>query len=145
MEEVGIVKEVTGHKAVVVVQKQDVCSACPAGSLCKTVEGGAAIEAINEANAQVGDTVKIIFKTYTYLKGTVLIYGIPALMLIIGAVVGKELVSKAFPGMDPDIISAISGFGLFLGSFFCIRFLVKRFEGKKEYMPVISEILKGEQ
>jgi sigma-E factor negative regulatory protein RseC len=113
--------------------------------VCKTIEGGAEIEAINEANAHAGDTVRVIFKPYTYLKGTILIYGIPALMLIIGAIVGKEFVSKSLPDMDPDIVSAISGLGLFLVSFFCIKFFAKRFEGKKEYMPVISEIVSSKQ
>ncbi|HEX8949817.1 MAG TPA: SoxR reducing system RseC family protein [Dissulfurispiraceae bacterium] len=143
MEEVGIVKEINGPKAIIRVQKQGSgCESCPGGSVCKAMGGGEAImEAFNQVNAKVGDTVRVSFKSYTYLKGTALLYGIPSLMLIIGAVVGKEYAGLILPGKDPDIVSAICGFGLFAVSFLILRFWSKRYETKKEYMPVVEEIL----
>jgi sigma-E factor negative regulatory protein RseC len=142
MEETGIVKEIIGPKAIVIVQKQSACDSCPGGSVCKTMGGSEAlVEAVNQADAKVGDAVKISFKAYAYLKGTILIYGIPSLMLIIGAVIGKEFLPRFFPGRDPDILSAIGGFGLFILSFVFMKFWTKRYEGKKECMPVIEEII----
>lgn len=142
MEEIGIVKEIIGTKAMVIVERQGGCESCPGGSVCKNMGGGeSAIEAVNQANARLGDTVRIVFKPYTYIKGAVFVYGIPALMLIIGAVIGKEYISKIFPGMEPDLLSAVSGFVLFIFSFLVMKFISKRYEGKKEYMPVIEEIV----
>jgi sigma-E factor negative regulatory protein RseC len=145
MEEVGIVKEVIGPKAIVTVQRQSGCDSCPGGSVCKLAGNEAEIEAVNEAKAKVGDTVRIAFKPYTYLKGTIFVYGIPSIMLIIGAIVGKEYLSRVLPNMDPDIVSAIGGFGLFAMSFLFMKVWMKMYEGKKEYMPVINEIVKSEQ
>ncbi|MCL4493094.1 MAG: SoxR reducing system RseC family protein [Nitrospirae bacterium] len=143
MEEIGVIKDIKGPKAVVAVHKQGGgCEACPGSSLCKTMGGDeAVVEAVNQANARIGDTVRVSFKPYTYLKGTALIYGIPSLMLIAGAVIGKEYISKFFAGLDPDIMSAICGFGLFAVSFLILKLWSGRFEGKKEYMPVVEEIL----
>ncbi|WP_333654227.1 SoxR reducing system RseC family protein [Dissulfurispira sp.] len=145
MEEVGVVKEVIGPKAIVTVQRQSGCDSCPGGSVCKLAGNEAEIEVVNEAKAKAGDTVRIAFKPYTYLKGTIFVYGIPSIMLIIGAIVGKEYLSRFLPNMDPDIVSAIGGFGLFALSFLFMKVWMKRYEGKKEYMPVISEIVRSEQ
>ncbi len=142
MEETGIVKEIIGPKAIVAIQRKSGCDSCPGGSVCKMVGNEAEIEAVNEAKAKAGDTVRIAFKPYTYLKGTVFVYGIPSIMLIVGAVIGKEYLSRFLPGMDPDLVSAIGGFGLFALSFLFMKFWMKRYEGKTEYMPVIEEIIK---
>ena len=144
MLETGIVKELIGQKAIVTVQKQGSCTSCPGSSVCKSLGGDeAVVEALNDAGAKPGDTVRVSFKPYTYLRGTVLMYGIPALMLIVGAVIGKEYLSKILTDIDPDMASAIGGFGLFAITFFGLKLFSRRFEGKKEYMPVIEEILKG--
>lgn len=143
MEEIGIVKEIIGPKAIVTVQRQSGCDSCPGGSVCKMMGNEAEVEAVNEAEAKAGDTVRIAFKPYTYLKGTIFVYGIPSIMLIIGAIIGKEYLSRFLPNMDPDIISAIGGFGLFAITLLFMKLWMKRYEGKQEYMPVIEEIISG--
>jgi positive regulator of sigma E activity len=145
VEEVGVVKEIIGPKAIVTVQRQSGCDSCPGGSVCKMMGNEAEIEAINDAKAGIGDTVRIAFKPYTYLKGTAFVYGIPSIMLIIGAIVGKEYLSRFLPNMDPDIVSAIGGFGLFALSFLFMKVWMKRYEGKKEYMPIIESIVKSQE
>jgi sigma-E factor negative regulatory protein RseC len=141
MQETGVVRELVGPKAIVLVMRQSACDSCTSGGSCKGSQQGMEIEAFNDAGAAVGDTVRINFRAFTYLKGTLLIYGIPALALIIGAVLGKELLSGYWPAMDPDLASAISGFGLMGLSFVLIRLLVSRFEKKKELVPIIEEII----
>jgi sigma-E factor negative regulatory protein RseC len=141
MEETGVVSRVDGPKALVMVKKQSACDACAAGSACKVSESGAEIEAFNAVHAEVGDTVKISFKAFTYLKGTLLVYGIPALALIAGAVFGKEFLPGFFPSSDPDILSAIAGFGFMIGSFVAVKLIISKFEKKKELVPVIEEII----
>lgn len=144
MEETGIVKEIIGPNAIVTVKRKSGCDSCPGGSVCKMAGDESEIEAVNEAKAKVGDCVRVAFKPYTYLKGTIFVYGIPSIMLIIGAVIGKEYLSMFLPAMDPDIVSAISGFGLFAFTFLFMKVWLKRYEGKKEYMPIIEEILNPE-
>jgi sigma-E factor negative regulatory protein RseC len=141
MEETGVVSRVDGPKAYVTVKRQSACDACAAGSACKVSESGAEIEAFNAVHAEVGDTVKISFKAFTYLKGTLLIYGIPALALVVGAVVGKEYLPGPFPSSDPDILSAFAGFGFMVASFIVVKLLVSKFEKKKELVPIVEEII----
>jgi sigma-E factor negative regulatory protein RseC len=141
MEETGVVKRVDGPKAFVTVRRQSACDACASGSACKVSESGAEIEAFNAVHAEVGDTVKIAFKAFTYLKGTLLIYGIPALALVVGTVVGKDYLSIFFPESDPDMLSALSGFGFMIASFLVVKLLISKFEKKKELVPVIEEII----
>jgi sigma-E factor negative regulatory protein RseC len=142
LEEVGIVQEIKGPMAIVAVERKNSCEACPGGSLCKAVGGGEGrIEALNNAHAKVDDTVRVALKPYTYLKGAALVYGVPSLALIIGAVIGKEHLSRLFPSLDPDLASAVGGFGLFALSFLVMKIVSGRLSAKKEYMPVVEEIL----
>lgn len=144
MEEIGIVKDVMGSRAIVIIQKQRGCESCPGSALCKTVGGDEAqIEAVNRLNASIGDTVKISFKPYSYLKGTALIYGLPALMLIIGAVIGKEYISRLFPYSDADLVSGIAAFGFFFLSFIIVKIWVKLIGEKRTHMPEVAEIIKN--
>jgi len=142
MEEIGIVKRIDGPRAFVAVQKQSACEKCAVGSVCKGTDGDeAGLEAVNAAGARVGDTVRVVFKAYSYLKGTLLVYGLPSLLLIVGAVIGKEYAGRFFPGADPDIVSAVAAFGLCAAGFLSIKLFTSKVEGKKEYMPVIEEVL----
>lgn len=142
MEEIGVVKELDGMKAVIIVPKQGSCESCPGVSLCSTLGAEAQLEAYNHIDAKVGDTVKVVFKATTYLKGALLVYGLPAVMLVIGAIAGKEYLSFFFPAANPDLVSACGGFGLFAFSFLILKLWSKIFEHKKkEYMPIIEEII----
>lgn len=141
MEETGIVKSLSGSLAIVVVERKSACDQCKAG--CKITDSGAEIEALNLVKAKIGQKVKVIMKPYTYLKGSIIIYGIPALALIIGAIIGKEILSplNSFKNIDPDVISAITGFSAFILSFLIVKIWSIKIEKKIEYKPVIQEIL----
>lgn len=141
MEETGIVKSLSGALAIVVVERKSACDQCKAG--CKVTDSGAEIEALNPVKAKIGQRVKVIMKPYTYLKGSIIIYGIPALALIIGAIIGKELLTSIHPftSLDPDVVSAITGFGAFVLSFLVVKIWSMKIEKKIEYKPVIQEIL----
>ncbi|GAB4408140.1 MAG: hypothetical protein OHK0032_03540 [Thermodesulfovibrionales bacterium] len=139
MEEIGVVKSINGIMARVSVERKSACDQCKAG--CKVTEEGAEIEAVNQAKAGIGQKVKVVMKPYSYLKGSILIYGLPALALIAGAIVGKEFLSGSFKDIDPDILSAICGFGAFILSFVIVKLWSSRMERKIEYKPVIEEIL----
>jgi sigma-E factor negative regulatory protein RseC len=141
MEEIGIVKEADGPKAIVVVKRQSGCDACPAGSSCKVTQSGAEIEAYNAVHAAAGDTVKISFRAFTYLKGTLLMYGMPALALVVGVIVGKEYLREFLPAIDADLISAMAGFGFMIVAVAGMKLFVRKFEKKRELIPVIEEIM----
>ena len=140
MEEIGIVEGIEGHIAKVLVPKKSICSECTAGT-CALSDAGAEIEAINEAEAKVGQKVRVILRPYSYLKGSLIIYGIPVLALVLGAVLGKEYFSGFIKGLDPEGVSALFGFGgLFLSLIFVKIWSV--LAGKNtEYKPIVVEII----
>ncbi len=144
MEEIGVVKSIEGVTAVVVVAKRSVCQQCRQGT-CHLTEEGAEINAINTVRAEVGQRVRVVLKPYTYLKGTLIVYGLPALSLVIGAVLGKEVFAGYMKDIEPDLVSAIFAFSAFGISFLAVKLWSMRAEGKVEYKPVIEEILKEGQ
>lgn len=139
MEEIGVVKSVSGIMAVVAVEGKSACEQCKLG--CKITDSGAELEAFNQAGAAVGQRVRIGLKPYSYLKGSVIAYGLPAAALIVGAIVGKEFVSPILGALDPDLVSAIFGFGAFLLTFVIVKLWSGKVEKTMEYTPVIEEIL----
>lgn len=141
MEEIGIVKSTEGMSAKVVVAKKGMCEKCTMGT-CHVVDEGAELDAINLIGAEPGQKVRVSLKPYSYLKGSMIVYGLPALSLIIGAILGKEVFAEHMKPMDPDLVSAIFGFGSLGVSFILVKLWSMKAEKKVEYKPVIEEILK---
>jgi sigma-E factor negative regulatory protein RseC len=139
MDEIGIVKSLHGNVAMVSVERKSACDQCRAG--CSLTESGAEMEALNEAGAKIGQRVRVTVKPFTYLKGSIFVYGIPALMLILGAIIGKEMLPYIFTNHDPDTLSAFSGFGAFLISLVVVKIWSTHAEKKIECKPVIEEIM----
>lgn len=136
-----MVSSVEGPLARVSVARKSMCEHCTAGT-CHMTDGGAEIVALNNAGAKAGQRVRVVMKPYTYLKGSFVIYGVPALALVLGAVVGKELASSgAIAASDPEVMSALFAFGSFAVSFFFIKLWSMRAEKKTKYTPVIEEVL----
>jgi sigma-E factor negative regulatory protein RseC len=140
IEEVGIVTSIDGLKAQVSVPKKNACEGCTAGT-CVTGEQSMEIVALNKAGAQVGQKVKVIIHSYTYMKSALIIYGIPALALVAGTVFGKEAMPHFFAGTDPDILSAVFGFGLLGLSIIAVKMWANRTTNETESSPIIEEIL----
>lgn len=139
VEEIGTVKSIDGVMATVEVVRKSMCDGCTAA--CREEDELMEIDALNEAGAEVGQTVKVSVKSLTYLKGTMIVYALPALALVLGAVIGKNVMSKVFPHADPDILSAIFGFGAFGLSFAAVKVWTGMASRKTGSQPVIEEIL----
>jgi sigma-E factor negative regulatory protein RseC len=140
IEEIGIVTSTEGRTAHVNVPKKSTCEGCTAGT-CATGEQSMEIIAFNKAGAETGQKVKVLIHSSAYMKGTIIIYGIPALALVAGAVFGKEVMPELFIGTDPDILSAIFGFGFMGLSFVGVKIWSNLNADKTESGPVIEEIL----
>lgn len=140
VEEIGVVRSVNGEVATVCIPKKTGCEGCTLKA-CKTEEQFMVLEALNPVKAVIGQRVKVAMRPYTYLKGSLIIYGIPALALIAGAFIGKEVLSPHFGRLDPDTVSAVFGFGAFAVSFILIKLWSRKVSNKPESKPVIEEII----
>ncbi len=142
MEEIGVVRSVKGAVATVCIPKKTGCEGCTLKA-CKPDEQFMVLEALNPVQARAGQKVKVAMRSYTYLKSSMIIYGIPALALVTGAIIGKEILSPHLGSYDPDVISAAFGFCLFVVSFVFIKLWSRKVGRTAESKPVIEEILEG--
>ncbi|MEW6571086.1 MAG: SoxR reducing system RseC family protein [Nitrospirota bacterium] len=140
VEEIGVIENVEGTSATVKIQKKNACQGCSL-NVCKPSGTFMEIEAFNRVNARVGQKVKISMASYSYVGSAIIVYGIPALALIGGAVIGREFFSRYFHEFDADLISAIFAFGAFITSFLFVKIWSVLRGRKTALSPVIEEIL----
>jgi sigma-E factor negative regulatory protein RseC len=136
-EEVGTVIESWGVTARVLVKRNSACEHCPSRSCCASLGGDLkGVDVSNVIGAEKGQKVKIGISQKAVLKASFILYMVPILALIVGAMLGDYL------GPQHKQVWAVSmGVGFFVGSYFVIKALSKHFENKAEYSPVITEIL----
>lgn len=143
MESVGIVKSIHGPLAVVLVEMRGGCCEHCEKETCDIDEKGVETEAVNEARAQVGQKVKVVMKSHTYLRGALILYVLPVCALFIGAVVGKMYLPAYFQGPDSDLLAAFGGFSAFFLSLIFVKLLSNRMDRKIEYKSVIESIIES--
>jgi sigma-E factor negative regulatory protein RseC len=143
IEETGIVKEVDGIMAKILVQKRGTCEGCAVRGICEPAGEGMEIEALNPVLAKPGQKVKVFIKPQAYLKGTIFVYGFPLVAFIAGVIIGKNIGEAYFREISSDIVSAILGFAALIISFLIVKVWSRKAETKVEYKPVIEEIIEG--
>ena len=136
-EEVGTVIESRGGTARVLVKRNSACDHCPSRSCCASLGGDLkGVDVSNVIGAKEGQQVKIGISPKAVLKASFILYMVPILALIIGAMIGSYLGSQ-----HKEIWAIFLGLGFLVGSYFVIKALSKHFENKAEYLPVVTEIL----
>lgn len=148
MEETGYVIRVDGPHAVVSVARKSACSHCTAGVCHEGGGQGMEIEAFNEAGAKVGERVRVNMREDAFVSGSLVLYGVPALALVAGAVIGKEFLSGRFPGVDPQGITAaaaFAGLALGIGIAWAVDRLMRRGQGASpRLVAVVEAVLEDE-
>ncbi len=142
IEEHGTVIELKGkHVAAVLCQKSSFCRNCASMEACEVGSDNKSkiVEAHNAIGAQVGDKVKLATSTRNFLQSSFLLYVVPLVALLIGAVAGN-LLGERLAGIDPNLLSAIMGTAFLVGAFLVIRVGSKAIP-KENYMPRIVEII----
>ncbi|MBF0564118.1 MAG: SoxR reducing system RseC family protein [Nitrospirae bacterium] len=143
MEEIGIVKSVYDTLATVAIEKTSVCSACKSSDSCDLLDDKSTIEAVNAARATVGQLVVVDMKGFGYVKGTLFVYGLPALALLVGAIIGKHLNLPFLSGINVEVLSAATGFFFLLVTLVAVKLLTGRLDKKAEHTPIIIKIIEG--
>jgi sigma-E factor negative regulatory protein RseC len=120
--------------------RSSACAACSSKNACHADGGGKEmeVEAINTADARVGDRIVLNIKTASLLKATFLLYVFPILAMIGGAVLGQ--VVAVMRGSDPSGFSALFGFLFFGLAFIVIRIAGRRLSTNASYKPEIIKV-----
>ena len=140
MTNVGVVKSVEGNLAKVFVGA-GCCGSCQKDSCDIVTARGHETEAINLVHAKVGQKVRIDIKALAFLKGVLVLYALPFIALLTGAILGRAYLPAYFRVTSPDVLSAAGGFFLFLISLLTARFYSRKMEKKAEDKPVIESII----
>jgi positive regulator of sigma E activity len=88
MEHIGVVVREHGGRVRVRVAVGDACGDCKARSCCTPRGSTREIDALNAAGALQGQRVRIEISGSRALEAALLLYGLPACLMVIGAVVG---------------------------------------------------------
>jgi len=145
MEELGHVLKNIGNQALVKIERHSLCSKCT--NKCQlAVENEHETDEIevtvnNPIGAKRGQMVKIEMGEQPLVIASLIIYIIPLISLIIGYFASQSFMQIL--GFTPTEGSGIIGSLVFLGLSFLLIKSIDRFLGrKKEYNPIIKEIIK---
>jgi sigma-E factor negative regulatory protein RseC len=144
IEEIGTVIELKSRlNAVVMCQKSSLCENCATDGNCVLGDDDKTrlIEVQNPLGATVGEQVRIATTTKSFLQSSFLLYIVPLIALVIGAIVGKLVGENLAVGLKPDLLSAVFGVFFMIGSFVILRVGTSALL-KENYMPKIVEILR---
>ena len=143
MEEIGVVKNINGTIANVLVSRQaSPCENCTP-DICTIPEKGLETEAINKIGAKVGQKVKIVMTTDTFYKGALLMCVLPIAALIGGAIAGKMYLPVYINVKDSELLAAIGGFIALILSVVVIIIIMSRLNKKTEHKSFIESIMEG--
>jgi sigma-E factor negative regulatory protein RseC len=139
----GLVKRVTKDGwAMVVTERDDACSNCESAQFCHSRADCSRTETrvLNRANAVVGDRVIISLSSRSVFKSATILYILPTVSLLVGAIGGFGLHQQL--GIGETGAAILFGFaGLILG--FTIAGLIsKRLTANSNLTPAITRIIK---
>ena len=144
--EEGIIIKVNPATAMVKTKQMTACESCTEKDTCHSAGGGKKImevEAVNTANAQLGDTVIVTFATSQLFKLSFLLYVFPVIVMIVGALMG-ERVAENF-NANPSAWSAVMGFAFFFAAMAVVKLMDKKARKTGKYRPEIIKIKKKAQ
>lgn len=133
----GIVTQVDAKRAWVKTVRRSACEGCGSKESCEAAKTGY-VEALNLVGAGLGDAVTVGFESGSLIKISMLLYILPVLFMIGGAVLGTYLAPRY--GMDESGAAALFAFGFFFISFICIRLTGNRISGNARYQAKIIKV-----
>jgi sigma-E factor negative regulatory protein RseC len=140
MEETGVVVERDGGMAKVRIERSESCEGCH-GCLMSDSAKYMLAEVENKAGASLGDEVRISTAGATPLKATLLLFGLPLVLLFAGYAAGSALAGILGRAASAEGFGIAAGALFFAGSFGLIALINKAVSGKKAERSAIVEIL----
>lgn len=143
IEETGELISCDGDYAWVETQRKSACGSCSVNKGCGTGalskmygDKFSRVKALNKIKAKEGETVILGLAEEALVRGSMIMYGLPLIGLILGGILGVS-VAKAFALNNVDGLSALFGItGLVLG-FYIVSLFNRRVAKDERYQPVI--------
>jgi sigma-E factor negative regulatory protein RseC len=139
--EEGVIEKASKRKALVRIQPSSACASCESRGTCDITSDKKRmmIEVANDLQAKIGDRVQISMPEGSLLKLSFLVYFLPIVALIFGAVLGAR-VGPVF-NLESTSTSIIGG-GLAVGLvLFALKWFDRRSDAKDRYYPRMTRII----
>ena len=144
MLESGQVIRTDGNRAVVLFKRSSACGKCKACGMLKDMSE-MEIDVANSLDAEPGDKVVLESKGENILKFSLIAYGIPLVMLLIGIFLGYYIFNDLFDAVDRDLLAFLSGAVFLAIGYLAIRlFEPKVRELTRDEFKMVDIITKGE-
>jgi sigma-E factor negative regulatory protein RseC len=98
-------------------------------------------EAENSAGARVGDTVRLEFNPGAALTATLVVFGLPLLALLLGAVITTVVADQVGYQKHNELLSIGVGAMLFFLAFIPVKAYDRRIRKSEFYNVTVAEIL----
>jgi len=105
-------------------------------------DGYMTAEAENVAGARIGDTVHLKFNPGTALTAILVVFGIPLLALLLGAILGTVVADQAGYQHRSEILGVVAGVTMFFLSFIPVRAYEGRLRKTGSCSIAVVEIMK---
>jgi sigma-E factor negative regulatory protein RseC len=138
--EEGIIEKTSKRNAFVRIQPSSACASCGSRGTCDvSSDKRMVIEVSNDLQAKIGDRVQISMPEGSILKLSFLVYFLPVVALVAGAILGDRI--APFLNMEPTPASVICGVSAMAAVFCVLKWLDRGSTAREKYYPRMTRIL----
>lgn len=145
IEEKATVLAIEGDYALLQTQRRASCESCSVKQGCGTSvlakltsQRSAQILVKNTLNAEIGNELVIGINDNALVKGSLLVYALPLILLLMGAVLGEMLAHAA--GLNAELMSIVTAAAGFVLAMILIRASLSKSKFKNEMQPRMLRI-----
>lgn len=141
LTEEGIIENVLGDRATVLLRRSAACAHCESQGACEVAdENSMHVVLKNELHAHVGDQVEISLPSHSLLKLSFVVYFVPVVALVAGAALGDSW--SPMLGMKAATGAIVGGgLGLF-ATYFLMKWVNRIARSRMEYRPRMTRIIR---
>ena len=146
IEETAIVVAIEGEQALLQTQRRSACQSCSVKQGCGTsvlakVVGtrSTQISVKNHLQARVGDEVLLGIEENALVQGSLLVYALPLVMMLVFAVAGEWLAQTL--GWEHELFAILAAALGFVVAVFMIRFGLNKTGLKRQIQPHMLRIV----
>jgi sigma-E factor negative regulatory protein RseC len=147
IEEQAQVVAIQDGQLVLQAQTQSACGSCAVNKGCGTSVLAKVVgrkftrfQVDNRIDAQVGDTVVVGIAEDALLKGSMMMYILPVMSMLIFAVVGDQMLADHLPGDDlsqRDLMVALAALIGFVSGALLSRWYFRQYQSVRLFSPVV--------
>ncbi|TCK17575.1 RseC/MucC-like positive regulator of sigma(E) [Thiogranum longum] len=149
LEETARVVNVDHDAIWVETQRRSTCGSCAASKGCGTaaisrVVGNrrSLVRVLASMPLKIGDEVIIGIRERALVKGSLAVYAVPIILLLLGALLG-ELGAQRFLWQSAEAGSLVLGISGFVAGLFWLRRFTRHIRHDADYQPVVLRKLSG--